>query len=75
MLSEVRHTYLQLMPHATMLYFCVICKTQGSVLQTIIIIINHLRNVHKARHVAEIHVKYGQCAGASFDSAYQIRLN
>ena len=43
MLSEVRHIYLQLMPHATMLYFCVsvINKTQGSVQQAIIIIINH----------------------------------
>ena len=60
-----------------MFYFCVsvICKTQGSVQQIIIKIINLDRNVHKARHVAEIHVEYGQCGSASFDRAYQIRIN
>ena len=44
-------------------------------MQQIIIIIKKHRNYHKARHVAEIHVEYGQCGGASFDRAYQIRLN
>lgn len=59
-----------------MFYFCmsVISKTRGSVQQIIIIIKKH-RNVHKARYVAEFHVEYGQCGGALFDRAYQIRLN
>ena len=43
--------------------------------QIIIIIKKKHRNYHKARHVVEIHVEYGQCGGASFDRAYQIRLN
>ena len=72
MLSEVRHRSVINASKEKILWYHDVVLLRVSDLQNSR---KRATNNNKARHVAEIHFEYGQCAGASFDRAYQIRLN